>query len=598
MCGIFGIYSDSNDIDFQQRMSIMANKLAHRGPDDSGIFLSDSGNLYLGHRRLSIIDLSEHGHQPMTYRNRYTIVFNGEIYNYLELRCILNNKGYSFTTQSDTEVILAAYDKWGETCVNHFNGMWAFCIWDSVSENLFCSRDRFGIKPFYYINSGDLFVFASEIKALTAAFSQYTAKDYDVLDEFIDKTYLPNGKKTFFKNIYELEQACNLIIKNGKIEKKYRYYRIEEKHNISSNYRFNRDLLRSNLIDSVQLRMRADVKVGSCLSGGIDSSSIASIIAKKLKLNIGTYSAIYREKSIGEEQYVDAVIEDTGLANFKIMPPSEGIIDTLKDIVYYQDEPPSGIGVMSQWEVMKMAAGNGVKVMLDGQGSDELFAGYVTYFRYFLNDICNLDKMSDFDLIQTLGTFRKTDKTQFGQAIKYTVKRKVLNEIYGILNRKGFDDSLTLDNKLIEQITLNGLPRLLHYEDRNSMAFSLEARVPFLDYRVVNLALDIPENHKIHRGITKYILRDALKGVINETVRTRRNKLGFATPFDKWLQRDVDLIGFIQEMPYHTKNEIKDLFKKHQFNEYVKNGQFNKQSQKTWNFLAAYLWHKTDFTSS
>ena len=598
MCGIFGIQSNYCDIEFQQRMSIMDRKLKHRGPDDSGMFTSDSDNLYLGHRRLSIIDLSQHGHQPMTYMGRYTIVFNGEIYNYRELKDKLSAKGYKFRSATDTEVILAAYDNWGECCVNHFNGMWAFCIWDNISSKLFCSRDRFGIKPFYYIKSNKLFAFASEIKALTAAFSENTAKDYDVLDEFIGRTYLPNSDKTFFRNIYELEQASNIIVRNGKIEKMYRYYKTETVVNEDINYRINRDLLSETLIDSINLRMRADVKVGSCLSGGIDSSSIASIIAKELNLNIGTYSAIYRESNINEEPYVDAVIEDTGLPNFKVMPDSEGIINTLRDIIYYQDEPPSGIGVMSQWEVMKMAANNGVKVMLDGQGSDELFAGYVTYFRFFLNDILNLDRISDSDFIQTLSTLRKTDRRQFIQAVKYTVKRKLLNRVYALSGRNGFDDSLTLDIKLIDQITANGLPRLLHYEDRNSMAFSLEARVPFLDYRVVDLALSMPENHKIHRGITKYILRDALKGVLNNTVRTRRNKLGFATPFNKWLQKDRNLMDYIQEMPFQIKDEISELFSKHHFSEFVQNVEYHKQSQKMWNFLAAYLWYDTDFTSS
>ncbi len=596
MCGIFGIKKFRTLDNCVSKMKIMDSKLYHRGPDGCGTYINDGNDVFLGHRRLSIIDLSNDAAQPLLYLNkRYVITFNGEIYNYIELKKELINKGYSFHSRSDTEIIPAAYDCWGESCVNRFNGMWSFCLWDNKYKSLFCSRDRFGIKPFYYILNEHYFAFASEIKALTAAFPGDIRRDDNMIAEYLQSRQFDHDENTFFQPIKQLKAGNNLIFSNGKKYQK-EYYSIGI--NKSTNFRVNVSELREMLIDSIKLRFRSDVEVGSCLSGGIDSSSIVSISSRVLDKKINAISAIYNIRGYDEEKYVDEFEKDRNINISKIYPDSDNYFDNINKMVYAQDEPILAYGVYSQWFVMKKAKENGVKVLLDGQGADEIFSGYFSYFPYFISDVINNVQHYDADVLKEIGEiYRLTGRSQFKSYFRsamYNSYVKAKNDARRRMNKPiNNRNNYTLDSWMRKSLSFNGLPALLHYEDRNSMNFSVEARVPFLDHRVVEKALSIPFNQKIHHGHTKYILRESMKGILPDNIYTRKNKLGYATPFDYWTRKYymdtyTDIVSNTQ-----IKNLIGAKVLDDTINEFRKNGDYN--IWQMWQFLVISLWYKINF---
>src|SRR5437773_2706353 len=397
MCGIAGIVNlDASGIK-KDMLESMTSVLHHRGPDDMGLYFDK--NIGLGHRRLSIIDLSPAGHQPMSYaEGRYWITYNGEIYNFQDIRTELEGKGYTFTSRTDTEVILAAYTEWGEKCLQRFNGMWAFAIWDSQQRKLFCSRDRFGIKPFYYFYNGRILLFASEIKALLAADDSCRDPNYKMIYDYLAYGRVNHSEETFFSQIRQLKAGTSLEYwpddKRLRIEPYYDLMNNTGSAEINGDYerRFF-DLFE----DSVRLRLMCDVPVGSCLSGGLDSSSIVCMVDKLMrengvKLSGGdtiqqTFSSRYEDKRHDEGFFINAVVRQTAVKAHFTYPTGDQLVKDLSDLIFYQEEPFCSTSVYAQWKVFELMKQFGIKVALVGQGAEELFGGYEDYISSLLGDL-------------------------------------------------------------------------------------------------------------------------------------------------------------------------------------------------------------------
>jgi asparagine synthase (glutamine-hydrolysing) len=553
MCGISGIISTSNKPIDSHAIRRMNDLIAHRGPDDEGFFFGK--NFALGHRRLSIIDLSKDGHQPMTYLGKYTITYNGEVYNYLELKHELEKCGYQFYSKTDTEVILAAYDKWGANCVEHFNGMWAFAIYDLEKNIIFCSRDRFGIKPFYYAKIGNNFCLASEIKQFTTIEGWQAVMNEARVWEFLAYGIFDHTEETLFKGVYQLQGGHNLtynLLDHS--------YKIQQWYNLKDKIKANDtsfDEATARLLelftDSVRLRLRSDVKVGSCLSGGLDSSSIVTVMNQILKEkdspNIQeTVSSCFDIKQFDEREYIDEVIKHTKIISHKVFPPFENLFYDIDKIVWHQDEPFGGTSIFAQWKVFKEAQKHQITVMLDGQGADEQLAGYHNFFGSYFSYLIQNGKFKKF--LHEINCFRKLHNYSLQYICQKIFKNFVPESFFIKAYLKTFPNFLynksysteykppqctSIKELSMSHLTKTSLPMLLHYEDRNSMAHSIESRVPFIDYRLVEFIVGLPEDFKIKNGITKWILRCSLKKNLPEKILNRCDKMGFVTPEIQWL---------------------------------------------------------------
>jgi asparagine synthase (glutamine-hydrolysing) len=556
MCGICGIINTSNQAVESITIKGMNDLVEYRGPDDEGYFLGE--NFAFGHRRLAIIDLSADGHQPMTYRGRYTIIYNGEVYNYLELKSELGKEGYGFNSKTDTEVIMAAYDKWSTDCVEKFNGMWAFAIYDHENKTIFCSRDRFGIKPIYYSKIGNLFCFASEIKQFTAINGWTPTANKARVYDFLKYGIFDHTDETLFNNVFQLRGGQNLI-----------YNLTDHSHSVLQWYDLKNNVRHLNIntenamtqyqnlfSDSVRLRLRSDVKVGSCLSGGLDSSSIVCTMNQVLK-NKGTeefqetVSSCFDIKKYDEQEYIDEVIQHTGVVSHKVFPQLNNLFLEIDKIIWHQDEPFGSSSIYAQWHVFKKAKQKKLTVMLDGQGADEQLAGYFNFYGAYFTYLLSRGKF--FKLLHELIHFKKKNNYSF-----YFILKNLLFKITAWLKLKPLSFSeknnflldkhktnqyvpsqkISIREKSFEQIITTSLPMLLHYEDRDSMAHSIESRVPFLDYRLVEFTLSLPEEFKIKNGATKWILRNSLKDIIPRKISTRYDKMGFVTPEALWLKEN------------------------------------------------------------
>lgn len=558
MCGIHGFIDQSlSNTTAVDLINKMANSTNHRGPDYLGIQQVDGG--YFAHNRLSIIDLSSEGNQPMRHQH-LTLVFNGEIYNYKEIKQELIQLGYAFTTKSDTEVILMSYLHWGKSCVNRFIGMWAFVIYDAHKSKLFCSRDRFGIKPFYYIQDRSKFYFSSEIKSLRN--SDLFSSDLNELQvmKSIQMGWISYQNQTLFKNVMQLEPGCNLTIENGLIQSD-KYWEITEE-TTRNNQEIDINEFKDLFIDAVKLHTRSDVKVGSTLSGGIDSSSIASVVVKENILKeLNTFSIYYDGKGeIDERPFIEELIKkysENINPNF-LKPEINNIKEQFHNITYHNDFPLLGSSPISQYFIMKEISKFDIKVILSGQGADDYLGGYMhTYYRYYA-DLLSKGKfgkiISEAKLqqnYQQLGL--KNALAIFNKSMaSFIFNENSLLETefkYGktnIFNAPTFNLNTPLNSKLktneFHEAMLNysNLPTLLHYEDRNSMAFSIESRVPFLDHRLVELAFKHPIHYKINNGYTKWILRESMTEYLPKSIKERKDKIGFVTPGEsKWLRNEL-----------------------------------------------------------
>lgn len=555
MCGICGIFAKENiTVQHKELIGKMNNILQHRGPDDQGEYFGQ--RVALGHRRLSIIDLSDAGHQPMKYRERYVMVYNGEIYNYLELREILKEKGYSFTTETDTEVIMAAYDYFKEKCFEMFNGMWALAIWDEQSQELILSRDRFGVKPLYYYSDEEKIVFASEIKAILEDATYKREANDKIVFDYLSKGMLDHTNETFFRNVFKFPEGSYVKLKN--LERKIEpicFERVEFKQFIdtkadaSLNQKF-KEIFRS----AVKLRMRADVPLGSCLSGGLDSSSIVCcmddiIKQENLENKQYTFSYCAGDSKLNEESYINEVVKFTDVEPEYVRIESINLLEELDKLIHYQDEPFSTTGMYAGFCVYRRAGEKGVKVLLDGQGADEILCGYRKSRIYYLKKL--LKERRFFVALKELGGSVGQVKTSL--VFKSGFKSDV-NKILRILkikeqknvSEKYYDEDFLRNVEGTEVDSKNGfqyndvyrisLPALLRYTDRNSMAFSVESRLPFLDYRMVEFCAKLPLNKKIRNGYSKAIMREAL--LMPDKIKKRKDKLGFVTPEDKWIREN------------------------------------------------------------
>lgn len=571
MCGIFGIVDRKEKIDIN-KLQEAGKILKHRGPDDEGHFLASSArkscqsykgdispqslilphissakenaDIALLHRRLSIIDLSDSGHQPMSYAERYWITLNGEIYNYLEIKAELLKKGYSFKSTSDTEVVLAAFMEWGEDCVKQFNGMWAFAIWDSKENSFFLSRDRFGVKPLYYYYNSSIFIFCSEIKGIRCYLNNTLSLDVKQVLRFLDRGEYMEGESedSLFEGIKQLMPGHNLVLKNNilNVGKYYELKIITNRNKLSDNI----ETLRNLFGESIKYRLRSDVVVGACLSGGLDSSSIVSYATSLNKKTFNTFSATWPGESIDESFYIDKVNQKWNCIAHTFNPDLSDLLETIDKEIWHQEMPLSGSSLLAQWFVMEQAKKADIKVLLDGQGADEILAGYPHYITTYINDL-----FVNLNWKELYTHKRELARKDYGSL--YPVK----TQLYNLLIRKKYTPFFPIDPGLIGvyrdtkkyrapsqfnslsqlqkyEIENNTLMPLLHIEDRNSMAHSVESRLPFLDYRMVEFCINIPAAQKIKGTNTKYILRESMKDFLPSEVYNRKDKIGFATPLE------------------------------------------------------------------
>lgn len=571
MCGIGGIVSKKNKKINERLIDAMMSVIEHRGPDGMGKYIN--GSVALAHRRLAIIDLSENGIQPMQYRNK-VITFNGEIYNYIEIREELKGLGYTFQTETDTEVLLAAYDKWGTKCETHLNGMWAFCIWDQEKEILFCSRDRFGIKPFYFADDIDHFAFASEIKQLLEIKKCHPELNREHFITFLVSGSLDYSNETMYKEIQQLKGGQHMIFSlNEKTYKIETYYDLKSSKQCHYNEQESIKRFRNIFFDSVRLRLRADVRVGSCLSGGLDSSSIVCVANKLLnknqeKIEQHVISSCFENKEYDEQEYIDAVVKDTQAIIHKVFPDMNQLLEKLDQILWYMDEPFASTSIFAQWNVFEEASKQNIKVMLDGQGADEHLGGYTPFYNVLFTKYARKLKWKTLqkEMKESYSKRRKGENEGIGLPIIKTIVnacfphsiRMVFSDIYHYFRSDTpYPQRYWLESKyrkirhmynekdekkyIYASISM-GLSNLLHYEDRSSMAYSIESRVPFLDYRLVELMYHTPIEYKIQNGITKKILREGLKDVLPSQICNRYSKLGFVTPEDIWYKENFDII--------------------------------------------------------
>lgn len=608
MCAIAGIFDPYLNVsESYQVMSRMLSSMEHRGPDASGIF--NQGALTVGHNRLSIIDLSSEANQPFEYGD-YVIVFNGEVYNYIEIKEVLIQKGYQFRTMSDTEVVVAAYAEWGKKCVNEFIGMWAFSIWDMNKKVLFCSRDRFGIKPFSYIRNGSRLYFASEIKALKRSPLFTNKLNESHIARSIQLGWIVYKDETYFDVVKNLPAAHNLTF-NGETLRIERYWDIDLTEEYQGNKEDKADQFLNLFSDSVKLQMRSDVKLGSCLSGGIDSSAIASTISHLYKGQALDAFTIFYDKAIGvdERPWAQEVIQKYPNVNWHTYSPSNHeIMDAFEQIHYFADTPLDGSSHISQYFVMRLAAQNKVKVLLDGQGSDEYLAGYMHAFdRLIGQQFADMKirnafssiywhqkrhqlKPSDlaYVLLKSLIASFSSEQSFYAYAFKNKEAQIVKNTDRTIpFHLNGVDYNNSFSHYLYQQVFSATLPTLLHFEDRNSMTFSIESRVPFLDHRLVTYAFQLPNEDKINKGETKHILRKALNGILPDPIRNRQDKKGFVTPGEnKWLREPLKNILHVDQLDF----PFIDLKKAKETIENYKNG--TNEGRLVWRLISLNQWLK------
>lgn len=578
MCGIAGIISPNKQVIQQLILKRMANTLAHRGPDGSAVYINEEQTVGLAHTRLAVIDLSNAAAQPMHYLKRYSIVYNGEIYNYKALKNNLQSLGYQFFNDSDTEVILAAYHHYKQDCVTYFDGMFAFAIWDNKEEVLFTARDTFGEKPFYYILEDDVFLFASEMKALWAIGIDKTVDDKMMLN------YLALGivqnvtdkSQTFFKNILALPPAHYGIVDFKKMKFALTRFSNIEKENIV-NFSEADAIEQFNYIfeNTIKSRLQSDVPVGTSLSGGLDSSTIAYFVNKYQAKNFTSFSATFSGFENDEATFIKNYCEVFGIDNKTTSPSVDGLINDFEKICYHQEEPIASSSIYAQYKVYELAKNHNVKVLLDGQGADEILAGYSKYLRWYLQElVCNNKYAKALQIYQSFkknGIIIPFGLKDIAAGFLPTHTSLALEKI--ALNKINADAFIT--NQLKNSIIINpwqviykpiitklndalyydtmqhGLEELLRYADRNSMAHGVEVRLPFLNVALVSFIFSLPPHLKISNGFTKHILRKLMDSKIPDHIVWNPKKIGFETPQKQWMQNKK-----IQEMINEAKQKL------------------------------------------
>lgn len=557
MCGFVGQLGANPDLEAVERS---AGLLRHRGPDDAGSFAE--GPVAFGFRRLSILDLSPAGHQPMASSDgRLHVMHNGEIYNYLELRTELERLGARFRTGTDTEVILAAYQRWGTGCFTRFNGMWAIAIWDAGRGELILSRDRFGEKPLYYCERAGGVLFGSEIKALLPFLPRTPAPNERLVFDYLAYGFHDHTAESFFSGIRQIEPGAFAVATVQGIRHE-RYWTLNPSARVPANFDEAAATFRELLTDSIRLRLRSDVPIGTCLSGGLDSSAIALLAYRELAggathLQQKTFTAGSLFPRYDERRYARLVnAEIRGEAN-EVIPDPKAFRAAFDSLLWHQEEPFLSLSIYAQWEVTRRARERGVTVLLDGQGGDEVLAGYLPYFGSRLAALLRSARLTEFlregrgflrnhraSLSDVLPTFALYLLPGWMARIAITASdRPELAALDPSFRRqyrrlpdlpRPFADPFK--NHLWRLLTGTGVRALLHYEDRNAMAHSIEARVPFLDHRLAEFTLGLPDTFLLAGGQTKRLLRQALANVLPPEIRDRRDKMGFVVPQNEWFR--------------------------------------------------------------
>lgn len=607
MCGITGFFSATNHYPCQNYYEAH-NLIRHRGPDDEGFLIRKYNQIFfrkgddtipdfqnlehlgtdlsasciLGHRRLSILDLTHLGHQPLSCPEKtLSIVYNGEIYNYIELRNELKQLGHTFKSDCDTEVILTAYKQWGPECQNKFNGMWAFAIHDSNKNELFLSRDRFGIKPLHYCITNDKISFSSEIKFIKAFENQNFEVDPYSVKSYLSKSHINHTNHTFWKNIKSLEPGHSLTVNSRGITK-IKYWNLTSK-TLIKNQQEAEDEFKQIFIDSIKLRMRSDVEVGSLLSGGLDSTTIActlNALGLTDNFKLKTFSAVFDEELFSEKKYILDTANQINIDTQFVTPKPEELGSYLSKLTYYLEEPFRSLSVFSQFKIYeKIKDTSNVKVLLNGQGADELFGGY-TYHYYDLFAQYN-SRFKFLKAWKELKLFKKHRKIGYGTIIK----QSILPTLFALKNNDSF---LKMNQNEIEKSPLR---EYLKYDDRTSMAFGLETRVPFLDYRLVEFAQKLDVKFKIDGYINKKVVRNFAHNLIPSSVEYRKDKMGFVSPQEVWqkgaLKPDFDNVFVdIKKNGFFEGSNPNQIFNNYQ--EYQK-GNHNNWT-KIWRNYCLYKW--------
>lgn len=555
MCGIAGIYNLNQSQVSLTNLKKMTDVITHRGPDGEGHWLNSNGTLGFGHRRLSIIDLTENGKQPMHYADgRYTITFNGEIYNYIELKNELKLKGYQFVSDTDTEVLLALYDLKKEACLQDLDGMFSFAIWDEKLQTLFCARDRFGEKPFHYFKNDNEFVFASEIKQFWELGIDKKINQEKLL------TYAKTGAlensnqitETFYQSIEKLDAAHYLMINADKKISIQKYWDIQTHLKpFEGTIEQAAELFLQLFTDSIRLRLRSDVAVGSSLSGGLDSSSIVMLIdaLKGNEINQNTFSARFKNFSKDEGEHIEEVVKACKNVNVHYTWPDKDFFEeSFEKVTYHQDEPFGSASIVAQYSVMELAKKNNVTVLLDGQGADEYLAGYLPYYHTYLSQLFYSNSKLYKSEVSAYNSFHQLSSPYIDISKTETKRMKI-----GRMRRKILQQNLpyknALQSVLKENTTVNGLKELLRYADRNSMAHSREVRLPFLSHKLVEFVFSLPDEFKLNSGWTKFVLRKSMDKILPQSICWRVDKIGYEPPQHLWIKSDK----FNQEIQQASK---------------------------------------------
>jgi len=627
MCGICGIYNFKKDKKVTKRDLVKMNKtLSHRGPDDSGIFID--GHIGLGQNRLSIIDLSTSGHQPMFYdHNNLVIAFNGEIYNFQEERNKLIKNGYQFKSKTDTEVILALYKTYGKGCLKYLRGMFAFAIWDRKNKTLFCARDRFGKKPFKYYLDNKNFIFASELKAILTLEKIKRGIDWEAIDDYLTLQYVPHPK-TGFKNIFKLSQAHYLEIKNGKI-KIEKYWDLDYRNKLDLTEREWCEKLENKLAESVKLRMVSDVPLGAFLSGGVDSSAIVALMSKYTN-KVKTFSVGFKEKKYDESDYAEIIARKYNTDHHKlIIEPRDFNANFIEKLVYQYEEPYADPSQMPTFILAEFAK-KYVTVALNGDGGDENFGGYDKYEKHLIakylqilplkNQFAELANFIDqnihssFLLYKANLFFKTLHQKTWQRHLNYThyfdtyIKNDFYTDDFKSILKK--HSSFEFFEKIVNNKNNFEYLDRIFYLDFNSyvpddvmvkvdiatMANGLESRSPLLDHKFVELAAQIPSNLKIRKmgQERKYIFKKMLEKYLPQEILDRK-KIGFGLPIDEWFRNDLK--DYIKENILDNTSLSRKIMKENKLRELLNDHYKNKRdnSKKLWALMILNIWHEKFF---
>ena len=584
MCGIAGFISNQS-ID-KSTISNTLNLMKNRGPDysDALSFINKEKKIGMLHSRLSIIDLDSRANQPYKF-NDYLVIFNGEIYNYVELRKDLKKKGYVFETKSDTEVLIKSYVEYGENCVDRFNGMWAFAIWDEKKNKLFLSRDRFGEKPLYYYLDSTGFYFGSEIKFINSLISGKLSINNEHLKRLLvyGYKYIYNSKHTYFNEIKELEFASNATVDMSLNYNEHSYWTPKIKINkMSLDDAINGS--KHYLEESVRLRLRADVPMAFCLSGGVDSATLASIASKKFNYDVKTFSIIDKDERYNELDNIMATVNDINCNHELIYLDNSNMLDRLKDLIVYHDGPIATISYLVHSMLSEKIQSMGYKIAISGTAADELFTGYYDHFNLHLYEMRNHPNFKDYldDWMKNTGKFIRNpflkdpklyfeDQTIRGQNyLNSNIFQEFLIDKFSYnIREREFSDSL-LKNRMLNELFYEVTRVILHEDDLNSMRYSIENRSPYLDLDLFNFSYSIPNQFLIQNGYGKFVLREATKNILNDQVRLDRRKKGFNASINSIIDlKDKRVLDYLlSSSPVFEiieREKIEDLLKRENF---------------------------------